>query len=242
MYEPYESYNSETAQVTEPEVAAYLAKVMGWMCVGLLTTLASAIFCISNASVAGAVYSFSPVVFILQIGVVVGLSAGLNRFSSATATVLFLLYSALTGLTISAIYFIYELSSIIMVFGMAALLFFTMCMYGLITRRDLSRVGSIAFMGLIAIIIAGLVNIWLRSEMIFFLVNVVGLLVFVALTAYDVQRIKAMYVSVRGAADNYGSVEIDEQAQKLAVYGALSLYLDFINIFLKLLMLFGRRR
>jgi len=166
----------------------------------------------------------------------------INRLSSGAATVLFMLYSALTGLTISAFYFIFELASIVTVFGLAAVVFFTMAIYGLVTRRDLSRFRSLLFMGLIAVILASVVNIFMRSEMIHFIVTIVGLLVFVALTAYDVQKIKAAYVNVRASESHYGGVEIEEQTHKLAIYGALQLYLDFINIFIRLLMLFGRRR
>jgi FtsH-binding integral membrane protein len=248
MYEQYESYDSNPAnysqrseaRVTESEIAAYLAKVMGWMCVGLITTLASAMLCVYFVGIE--VLNSFTLIAIIQIAVVVGFASLLKRISAGVATVLFMLYSALTGLTLSVFYFMFELSSIVMMFGLAAMVFFAMAMYGLVTRRDLSRFGSLLFMGLLAVILASVVNIFLRSGTINFIVTVVGLLIFVALTAYDVQKIKAAYVNVRMSEGHYSGAVIEEQTQKLAIFGALQLYLDFINIFIRLLILFGRRR
>jgi len=151
---------------------------------------------------------------------------------------LFILYSALTGITFSTLYHIFELASIVTVFGLAALMFLTMSIYGFVTKRDLSRVGSIAIMALFGVIIASVFNMFFNSSMLDFIVCIIGLALFIGLTAYDVQRIKHSYVQaiIIGHDENSGEIK------KLAIYGALELYLDFINMFLYLLRLLGKRR
>jgi FtsH-binding integral membrane protein len=173
------------------------------------------------------------VVLIAQIALVIWLSARFTRMSMTTATLLFILYSAMMGVTMSTIFMVYTMSSIASVFFITAGMFLVMSLLGYFTRMDLTRLGSVLFMALIGVIIASLVNIFLKSEMLYWVVSYVAVVVFVGLTAYDTQKIKQMLVE-------YG--EADEMGYKLALFGALTLYLDFINLFLYLLRIFGDRR
>ena len=164
------------------------------------------------------------IIFIAQIGLVVWLSARITRMSMTSATLLFILYSALMGVTMSSIFMIYTMSSIASVFFITAGMFLVMSLLGYLTRMDLTRLGSLLFMALIGVVIASVVN-WI--------VSYVAVVVFVGLTAYDTQKIKHMLTE-------YG--QVDEMGHKLALYGALTLYLDFVNLFLYLLRIFGDRK
>lgn len=170
---------------------------------------------------------------IAQIVLVIWLSARLVKMSMTGATLLFILYSALMGVTMSSIFMVYTTASIASVFFITAGTFLVMSLIGYFTRIDLTRIGSILVMALIGLIIASVVNIFLGNEILYWVISYVGVLVFVGLTAYDTQKIKEMVAE-------YGSV--DEMGHKLALFGALSLYLDFVNLFLYLLRIFGDRR
>ncbi len=171
---------------------------------------------------------------ILQLGLVFVISGMVNRLSGTMATGLFMLYSALTGLTLSSIFIAYTYSSIASTFVVTAGMFGAMSLYGYTTKRDLSGFGSMLFMGLIGIVLASLVNIWLKSPALMWAITYIGVLVFVGLTAYDTQKLKAMGEQLN--ADDKDSF------RKYAIVGALTLYLDFINLFLMLLRIFGNRR
>ena len=173
------------------------------------------------------------IILIAQIGVVVWLSARLNSMSISAATLLFILYSVLMGVTMTTIFMIYTAASIASTFFITAGMFFVMSIVGFVTRIDLTRVGSILVMALIGIIIASVVNIFLHSETLYWIISYAGVIIFVGLTAYDTQKIK-------GVIAEYGAV--DEIGYKLALLGALTLYLDFINLFLFLLRIFGNRK
>jgi len=171
--------------------------------------------------------------FILApLGLVMLLSFGINRFSASTALTLFFVYAGLLGISLASIFLIYTGASITRVFFISAATFGAMSLYGYTTKRDLTAVGSFLFMGLIGIIIASLVNIFLQSSALYWAISVIGVLIFVGLTAYDTQNIKEIYSPM-----DDGTV-----AGRKAVMGALRLYLDFINLFLMLLRLFGDRR
>lgn len=172
-------------------------------------------------------------IFIAQIVLVIWLSARLPKMSMTSATLLFILYSALMGVTMSTIFMIYTMSSIASVFFITAGTFLVMSLIGFFTRIDLTRVGSLLFMALVGLIIASVVNIFLHSETLYWVVSYAGVVIFVGLTAYDTQKIKNTFIQ-------YG--EVDEVGQKLALFGAFSLYLDFINLFLHLLRIMGDRR
>lgn len=172
-------------------------------------------------------------IFIAQIVLVIWLSARLPKMSMTSATLLFILYSALMGVTMSTIFMIYTMNSIASVFFITAGTFLVMSLIGFFTRIDLTRVGSLLFMALVGLIIASVVNIFLHSETLYWVVSYAGVVIFVGLTAYDTQKIKNTFIQ-------YG--EVDEMGQKLALFGAFSLYLDFINLFLHLLRIMGDRR
>jgi hypothetical protein len=160
------------------------------------------------------------------------LSYGIGRMQASTAQMLFWVYSGLMGLSLASVFLVFTGESIARVFFITAGTFAAMSVYGYTTQRDLSQFGSFLFMGLIGIILAGLVNIFLQSSALQFAISVIGVVVFIGLTAYDTQSIKEMYFE-----NDDGSV-----AAKKAVMGALRLYLDFINLFMMLLQLMGARR
>ena len=173
------------------------------------------------------------VIFIAQIGLVIWLSARITKMSMTSATLLFILYSVLMGVTMSTIFMVYTMGSIASVFFITAGMFLVMSLIGYFTRLDLTRLGSLLFMALIGVVIASVVNIFLGSETLYWIISYVAVVVFVGLTAYDTQKIKEMLAE-------YG--QADEMGHKLALYGALTLYLDFINLFLYLLRIFGDRK
>ena len=169
---------------------------------------------------------------IAEFGLVVAISAAINKLSLTTATLLFVLYSVINGATLSFIFAVYTMSSIASVFFITAGTFAVMAVIGYTTKKDLTSMGKILFMALIGIIIATLVNIFLKSTGLQMIVSYLGVLIFVGLTAYDSQKIKQMLLTAPDAG---------EGAQKIALLGALSLYLDFVNLFIYLLRIFGRR-
>ena len=173
------------------------------------------------------------VIFFAQLGLVMWISARIMSMSMSTATILFIIYSAMMGVTMSSIFMLYTAESIAYVFFITAGMFLVMSVLGYVTRMDLSKVGSVLFMALIGIIIASVVNIFLEAEMLYWSIRVVGGVVFTGLAAYDTQKIKHMLVEY-GTADDLGN--------RFALLGALTLYLDFINLFLFLLRIFGNRK
>jgi FtsH-binding integral membrane protein len=170
-----------------------------------------------------------------ELGLVFYLSARINKIQAGTATGLFIGYAALNGLTLSMIFLAYTAESIAGTFFITAGMFGSMAVYGLVTKRDLSGWGSFLFMGLIGVIIASIVNIFLKSSSLYWAISLIGVFVFGGLTAYDVQKIKKM--------GEDGIMEQgEEMVKKGAIMGALALYLDFINLFLMLLRFFGGSR
>lgn len=169
-----------------------------------------------------------------ELGMVFGISAGINKLSAPVATLLFALYSLLNGVTLASIFIVFDIGSIASVFFIAAGMFAAMGVIGMVLKTDLSKFGNILFMGVIGLIIASLVNVFfIKSGMMELIVSWVGVIIFAGLTMYDTQRIKQMLVN----AD-----QSEETMQKIALLGALSLYLDFINMFLYLLRIFGGSR
>jgi hypothetical protein len=170
---------------------------------------------------------------IAEVGVVIWLSARLHKLSFASAAGLFTVYSVLNGVTMAAIFAAYTMTSIATTFFVTAGTFGVMAFFGTVTKTDLSKMGKILMMGLIGVIIAAVVNIFLGNSMLELIISVVGVVIFTGLTAWDAKKIKSMMME-------YGT-EVNEMTQKLAVIGALSLYLDFINLFLYLLRFLGSR-
>jgi len=210
--------------------------VYNWMALGLVLTALVAYGTLAYPPLLEAIFSNRTLFFGLmigEIGLVVVLSAAINRLSAGVAGLLFLLYSAINGLTLSFIFLIYTQSSIVSTFFITAGTFGVMSVYGAVTKRDLTSWGSFFFMGLLGLIIASVVNIFLHSAMIYWITSYIGVFIFIGLTAYDTQKIRRM--SQAGFTDQ-------ATRSKVAILGALTLYLDFINLFLYLLRIFGRRR
>lgn len=225
----------------ETRVAKYLSKVIGWMCLGLFTTFVATLMCLAIPSVLYVITSGSAVmyaIFIAQLALVFGLSFAVNKLSPAAATVMFMLYSALTGVTMALLSLIFRLDSIIFVFLLTAAIFAALSLYGFVTKKDLTRIGTLAIFGLFGIIIASIVNMFLRNPMFDLIVTCVGIVIFLILIAYDTQKIKGFYLS----ATNSGLSDEDPHVRKLAIIGALTLYLDFINLFIRLLSILGKRK
>jgi uncharacterized protein len=232
MTEPQILYQADRAAAQ----GEFIRRVYNWMGLGLATTALVALYTASSPTLLGMVFGNSLVFFGLiigQLGLVIVLSAAINRLQASTATFLFFLYSALTGLTLSVIFLAYTRASIASTFFVTAGTFGVMSFYGYTTQRDLTSWGSFLFMGLIGIILASVVNIFLHNETVYWVVTYAGILIFVGLTAYDTQTLKNM--AGRGFAN-------EEMERKSAVMGALRLYLDFINLFLMLLRVMGNRR
>lgn len=236
MTSQYGTNTLTLAQARQEASTVFLAKVFNWMAIGLGLTGIIAYFT-ARTGLAMAIVA-SPIFFILiiaELGMVFYLSARVNKIQPGTATGLFVGYSVLNGLTLSAIFLAYTKASIGGTFLITAGMFGAMAIYGLVTKRDLSSLGSFMFMGLIGIILASIVNIFLKSTSLYWTISVIGVLVFVGLTAYDVQKIKNM--------GEQGIMEQGEAAiRKGSIMGALALYLDFINLFLLLLRFFGGSR
>jgi uncharacterized protein len=171
-------------------------------------------------------------ILLAPLGFVLVLSFGIERMSAGTAQLLFWIYAAVMGLSLAGIFLVFTGESIARVFFITAAVFGMMSLYGYMTQTDLSRFGAFLFMGLIGIVIASLANLFLASDALQFAISVIGVVVFVGLTAYDTQRLKQLYLEVGGS----------ERAAKQAVLGALRLYLDFINLFMLILQLTGQRR
>ena len=231
-----EQNNTYTISSAEAVAVGFMPKVYIWMTFGLLLTAITALVTISSETLINLIFGnrivFYGLVF-AQLGLVIGLSAAINKIKAFTATLMFLLYSALSGVTFASIFLVYTSTSIASAFFIASGTFGAMSIYGFVTKRDLTGLGSFLFMGLIGIIIASVVNWFLKSEMMHYVIGYVGVLVFVGLTAYDTQKIKR--IGAAGFADG-------ESRHKAAIIGALNLYLDFINLFLMLLRVMGTRR
>lgn len=171
---------------------------------------------------------------IAEIGLVIYLSARIHRIASSTATLLFIAYSILNGVTLAFIFMIYTMSSIATTFFVTAGTFGVMALYGYVTKKDLSRIGNICIMALIGLIIASLVNLFLHNSMMDLIISGIGVLIFTGLTAYDSQKIKQLLTGE--------DIAINDTTQKIALMGAMTLYLDFINLFLYLLRFLGDRK
>lgn len=202
-----------------------------WMFIGLLISGAVAYIVSSTPSLFKMVYSAYYLFVILELIVVIAFSALLRKVSPTIAKILFIVYSIVNGLTLSSIFIIYKLGSIVMVFVSSALLFGLLALYGYFTKQNLTSFGRLFFVGLIAVITMSVINMFISNSQFGIILSVISVVLFLGLTAYDMQMLKSMY--------NYYSAE---DLDKASIYGALNLYLDFINIFLHLLSLFGKSR
>jgi uncharacterized protein len=229
---------TSTRPRTEVLVNNFVRSVYNWMGIGLGLTAFVAFYVSSSDTMIRLIFSSRMIFFVLilaELGLVFAISGMINRMSAGTATFLFVLYSGLNGLTLSFVFLAYTRTSIAGTFFICAATFIGCSIYGWSTKKDLTSWGSFLFMGLIGIIIASVVNMFLKSSGMSLIISYIGVIVFVGLTAYDTQKLKNMALTQPEGLD--GAV-----ARKGAILGALSLYLDFINLFLMLLRIFGSAR
>ena len=229
---PFVSDQRQTS--IEAEQARFITKVYGWMSIGLALTGTVAYFVASSPILLQMIFGNRLVFWGLVIGelLMVGyLAAAVTRMSAATATLVYMLYAVLNGVTLSGIFIMYTGASIVGTFLITGGTFAAMSAYGYFTKQDLTRAGNLLYMALIGLVIATVVNIFFRNPIMYWIITYAGILIFVGLTAYDTQKIKEMNII-----GNEGT----EEDHKEAIMGALTLYLDFINLFLYLLRLFGR--
>jgi uncharacterized protein len=215
--------------------SSFLSQVYAWMTAGLLVTAAVAAYTASTPIVLNLIYG-NPftiwILFIAQIGLVIGLSAAIDRLAPPTAVALFIGYAALNGLTLSAIFIVYTYTSIAQTFIATAVTFGAMSLYGATTKRDLSTAGNLLVMALIGFFIGSIINLFWANSALYWVVTYLGIAVFIGLTAWDTQQIKRL---IEQAQD-------DTSARRAAIIGALKLYLDFINLFVLLLRVLGSSR
>ena len=222
-------------ELTATAFPALMRKVYLWMTMALVITGLTAYIVATSETLPNLIFANPTVMWILigvELAIVVGISAAINKLSLTAATLLFVLYSVVNGAVLSSIFFVFSLKSIYTVFFITAGTFGAMSLYGYTTKKDLTSWGKILMMALIGLIIATIANIFMKSQQLDIIASYVGVLIFVGLTAYDTQKIKMMCQQATDAG---------ETMQKYALLGALSLYLDFINLFIYLLRIFGRR-
>jgi FtsH-binding integral membrane protein len=227
--------NIQSNVVDQALERSFITKVYGWMALALAITGLVAFATATNPDFVMEI-ARTPLfmgVIVAQLVLVIALSAAIGKLNAGVATGLFITYSALTGLTFSLLFYVYTAESIAQVFFITAGTFALVSAYGYVTKRDLTSIGNLLFMALIGLILASVVNIFLRSSGLYWVLTFLGVAVFIGLIAYDTQRIKRMA---------YGVGEDGEMQRKAAVLAALALYLDFINLFLFLLRIFGKRR
>ncbi len=228
-------FTYEQQQMASAAFPSLMRKVYTWMMLAMAITAFMAYTIANNATFINALFTSSATMLILilaELGLVIFLTARINRMSLTTATLMFVIYSAINGIVLAPIFLVYTESSIVNTFIITAVTFAVMALFGYRTSKNLSKIGQILFMALIGLIVATFVNIFVASSGFEMILNYAGVLIFVGLTAWDSQKIKYMLLQCEDAG---------EGAQKIALMGALSLYLDFINLFLYLLRIFGRR-
>lgn len=216
------------------KISTFLTRTYGWMFAGLLVTAGIAAFTAQSPALLRLIFGNTILFFgliIAQLGLVVWIGRRIETMSPPTAAAIFLGYAGLTGLTFGGIFTLYTKASLGSTFLVTAGMFGALALYGTVTRRDLRGVGQFAVMGLVGLILASVVGLFWHNDALQFVITVVGVIVFTALTAYKAQMLKSMAVSAEG-----------EQAESFAVFGGLTLYLSFVNLFLMLLRIFGHRR
>ena len=228
------SPNGSIIEQSSNRVQTYMSHVYGWMTVGLLLTALVAWFASNNYELLNVLYQGMWVLLIAEFALVFAISGLINRLSGSVATTLFMLYSVLNGCTFSIYFIVYTSSSIASVFFITAGMFAALALYGYTTKRDLSGFGRFLFMGLVGVVIASLVNIFMQSQPLMWAITYIGVFVFAGLTAYDTQKLKELGDQL--------SQDDPNMFRRFVILGALTLYLDFINLFIMLLRIFADRR
>lgn len=228
-------YSSQGNAGMQTGLNTYIAKVFGIMFLGLLVTAGAALFTATNKTMMEFVFGGKMffVFVIAELGLVIALTAGITKMSYAVMQMMFYLYAIINGVTLASVFYVYELGTIGLAFFTAAISFGVMAVYGAVTKKDLTKIGNILIMGLIGILVASIINIFVGSSQFDLFISFAAVAVFVGLVAFDTQKLKSYYYMSSG----------DYQMQrKIAIMGSLSLYLDFINIFLYLLRIFASKR
>lgn len=229
-------FNNYSGPVRYAQETNLLYRVYAWMCLALALTASTAYYVSMNPTFVHLILTkpiILAVLFIFQLGLVIVLSMFLERMNMATAVFLFMIYALSMGVTLSSIFLVYTFASIVATFVVASGMFGAMAIYGYFTKADLSSMGSFLFMALIGLILGLFVNMFIKSASFNYVLSGIGVIVFTLLTAYDVQKIKYMAQEMRA----------DQQTMaKISIIGALTLYLDFVNLFLYLLQFMGRRK
>lgn len=215
----------------ENSMSMFFSKVYLWMFIGLVVSGLTAYYTSITPSLLKFVYNSFMFIILSELIIVIAFTALRKKVSPEVARILFIIYSAISGLTLSSIFIVYKLSSIGIVFLSSAIMFGLLAMYGYFTKTNLSSFGKIMIFGLLSVIIMSIINIFINGSMFGIILSVVSVVLFLGLTAYDMQNLKNIY-------DYYSNDE--KELSKASIYGALDLYLDFINIFLQLLNLFGK--
>lgn len=220
--------------VVQSQIQSVMQQVYLWMTAGLLVTGAISSMIYNSPSLQGILLNSVVFIalFVVEIGLVLGISAMINKMSPALATGLFILYAAVNGITLTPIFFAYTSTSIATAFFTAAGMFAALALYGNTTKRNLSGMGRFMMMALFGLIIATIINIFLKNGVMDFAISIFGVVIFAGLTAYDTQRLNQLA----------SQASSDDEIGRFSIMGALILYLDFINLFLYLLRLFGKRR
>ncbi|MBM6883048.1 Bax inhibitor-1/YccA family protein [Bacteroides caecigallinarum] len=225
------TYEAKAAQ------SSLMRSVYTWMTLALAITGLTAMYMAKSLTVLNMMMQNSMMfwgILIAEVVLVMYMSARIHKISFTTATLLFIAYSVLNGMTLSILFLIYTMSSIATTFFVTAGTFGVMAIFGYVTKKDLTRIGNLCLMGVIGLIIASVVNMFLHNSMMDMFISYIGVLIFVGLTAYDAQKIKHLLSG--------DDIEVNESTQKIALLGALTLYLDFINLFIYLLRILGDRK
>ena len=230
-----DAYSSTGNAGTQSGLNAYITKVFGTMFLGLLVTAFAALFTATNQTMMEILYGKNLVFLLMfaELAIVFVLSARIGKMSYGKSQLMFYVYAVINGITLASIFYVYELGTIYVSFFTAAVSFGVMAVYGMVTKKDLTNIGNMLMMALIGVLVAMVINLFVRSETFDLLIAFVAVAIFVGLVAYDTQKLKSYY---------YASLNDYQMQRKIAIMGALSLYLDFINIFLQLLRIFGNRR
>lgn len=234
--ENFQDQFGNVRQLNQSVVATLMRSVYYWMAAALAITGLTAWVVANNPAMVATIFSSELIywgLFIAELVLVMVLSAAIHKMSFMTATLMFIVYSVLNGVVLSSIFIVFTASSIASTFFICAAMFISLAIYGSVTKKDLSGIGRFLFMALIGLIIASLVNVFMASTGLYWIITFAGVLIFAGLTAWDAQKIQQMLAMCD---------DVDESTQKVALLGALSLYLDFINMFLYLLRLFGNRK
>jgi hypothetical protein len=228
--------NMVTGSESQVAESSFISRVFLWMSLGLGVSALASFGLMTQPELLKMVFTNSLVfigLIIAEIGLVIWLSAAIGSMSISTASTVFLLYSFLNGVTLTSIFLVYTGVSVLTTFAITAGTFFFFSVYGMTTKKDLTSMGGLAMMGLIGVIIASVVNIFLKSTMLYWISTFIGIAVFMGLIAWDTQKLKNIHAA------GFASEETEKKA---VVLGALTLYLDFINLFIMLLRIFGKRR